>query len=342
MNKSVRPPFPPPRPDSYLAKLKRTVRRYIGAQNAKENAGAELKSQYLRDNPRYYQTQLLVVEFTKRQSLLEAERDRIANVKSLNDPLVTEDQGPVKEARSSFQHAKFILFNTGTAIGVVMGMHALASYVSSSDAVPMLYGHYWSALVMSGIPISGVLAIEGRAALAENEAEERAYYKTLFVLGGISLAICVATVSNVFAPKNIDLAALAQNLADDVPIDGWFDSLLKNVGDRVALGSQLFTEILLAPVIAHAADLIYRSGRILVPRVSDKQDALDKIIASINQRIDAGMEQLAHAQAELDLHTEEMRAFIEKGQYLLAQVETEIDTNKRRVHDDTMNRFGGV
>jgi hypothetical protein len=342
MNKSVKPPPISPKIDSIITKLKRTLRRHVSTPNSKDNAAAELKADYLRDNPRYYQLQLLVDEYSERHSRLKSKRKRIVAVADVNDLLVFEDKGPLKARISRFQHGKFVLYNIGTATGVAMGLHALATYVSSSDAVPMLYGHYWSAAVMCLIPVSGVLAFEGRAALTENQVEERTFYKRLFFLGCISLSIYVLTVSNVFAPKSLDLATLAQNLADGVSPNGKFDEFLKNVGDRLVLGSQLLSEMLLAPGIAHAATLIHRSGRDLVPTISKTQVELDRIITSINHEIDAEMEKHANAQAELDLHIEEMRAYIEKGQYLLQQVENELDVNKQRVHDDTINRFGGA
>jgi hypothetical protein len=218
-------------------------------------------------------------------------------------------------------------------IGVAMAMHALASYISDSGVILLLDGHYFASLLMSAVPLTSVLAMKARASTAGSEEAERAFYQRLFQFGLSALIVHLVVVSLVFAPQKFDLAAVQQAMANGVSPSNWFADTIKNIGERAVLGSQLFAETLLAPIIAHKADLIHRAGREAIVKLSEAQDVHDAAIKAINSEIDSSILELSRAQADLAAHSAAERARIESAQALCRDLSADLDANQRRARD---------
>lgn len=314
------------------------VVRNIGKENGEQNIAEEIRAEFRRQFPLMSVLPLIVEDIKKRIEGLVAKRQRHDKAQEEADLVTPQSLGPRSEPLSRYDSILFLLFNFGAVIGVAMAMHALASYIADSGVISLLDGRYYASLLMSAVPLTSVLAIKSRAAMAGSDKAERTFYRRLFQFGVVALVVHLVVVSLVFAPQKVDLSSIQQALADGVSPSNWFTAVVKNIGERTVLGSQLFAETLLSPIIAYKADLILRAGRKVVVQLSETQVVHEEAIKSINSEIDSLILEQARDQTELAALSAAERSRIEAAQARYRDLSAELDANLKRARDEFFSK----
>ena len=232
-----------------------------------------------------------------------------------------------------------ILFWSVALGGIGGGMNALATYVSDSGLIPGLDGNFPRALLFSFFPVSAAFLAKALGDLQPNDTARLRYYLRLGFVGGCAVVLAIVAMSATYAPRTIDTAAIADQLAS-----GHIAATASSFGDYASffvLGSGLLAETCISAVLLGAATKISHSRRKLVVTPNEVLDVHDRAIADHIERIAKHSLTLANLDAEETRIHAQIDADANDLSNVLQMFNVQQKKNLRRVIDEFHGKKGG-
>jgi hypothetical protein len=237
---------------------------------------------------------------------------------------------------------KLTLFDFGLFAGIAavgiggnfVALSNVATYVADSGVIDSLTDNFYRALFVSAIPFSGSAVVKAIGAFQADNKAERAFNLRIARYACGFVAAHIIALALFFAPHKMELAALQQAMANGVSPTNPIVAILRDIASYFVLGTGLFAEMLIAPVVISYAHKLHRAGREVVAKLHDEQEVHRQIIEGINSKIDPIVERLGRARAEVDKHASALAEMIEATLHLHREAAADLKAAERRAKDE--------
>jgi hypothetical protein len=338
MNRRVNPEAMTPA--SFLfGDMRTAVLSYIADPAATERAVAErLRNRYSGDHPELASAKKKVEEDESRLARLREVSDRHAQAMRGGDLMRERLFGPREGALTRFDLGIFVSIACIGTGGNFVALTNVATYVADSGVIASLTDNFFRALFVSAIPFSGAAVVKAFGAFQPDDKSERTFNLRIAAYAIAFAVLHITALSIAFAPHKLDAAAMQEALTNGVSPTNPVAAIVQQFALYVVLGSALLAEMLIAPALIAYAHKLHRAGRPILSERHDDQERHEKIIESIDAKIDRILDRIGNACAESDKHESAMSEMIETALGLLRETAAEFENHKKRAHDEFFSR----
>jgi hypothetical protein len=258
------------------------------------------------------------------------------------DPMREKLIGPRPHALTLYDFSVFAFMAAVGIGGNIVALSNLATYAADSGVIASLTDNFFRSLIVSAIPFSGSALFKALGALQGSDMAERAFYRRLARCAVAFVSAHIISLAIVFAPHKLDAAALAQALANGVAPTNPVVEALQYIASYLVLGTGLFAEMIIAPVVIAYASKLHRAGREITVTLSAEHVAHRAALVDSDRQIDEVVEQLGQARSELDRHTSALAEMTDATLQMHHETAADFKADERRfTHEFFVKRAKG-
>jgi len=317
------------------AAMRSAVHSYLDDPAAAEQTITErVRARYRGDHPQFAIAEARVEEDQSVLDGLRETRERHRQAMRGGDLMRERLFGPRQGALTLFDFGLFAGIAVVGIGGNCVALSNVATYVADSGVIDSLTDNFYRALFVSAIPFSGSAVVKAIGAFQADNKAERAFNLRIAGYAAGFVAAHIVSLAIFFAPHKLDAGALQEALANGTSPGNSVVATLRDIASYFVLGTGLFAEMLIAPVVVSYAHKLHRAGRKIVAPLHDEQQAHFEIIEGINAKIDPIVDRLGQARAEVDKHASALAEMIEATLHLHRETAADLKAAERRAKDE--------
>lgn len=334
MNK---PLHPPSMADATLlsASLQSAVLSYAdNPAAAEQKIIQDVRARYIGSHPDLPRAENVLREAEEQIDDFRERRERHREAMRVAD-LLSE---PKTDRRDSplmpFDQALFLGMAGIGVLGSAVALTNVATYVADSAMLPSMTDNFVRALFFTSTPFSASALIKAIIAFQGNSKSERALNLKLAKYAGVFVGLHIVSLAVYFAPQKLDPGDLAQALANGVSPVNPIVASVKTVASYLVLGTGLFAEMFIAPVVINYATKLHKAGRKIIYRIHDEQITHRAAIAEINGELNKLVVITGLARAEIQKHEAAIVEMTEATQHQYRSMAADLKAAERRTREE--------